>query len=451
MKSLALNKYTLSNGVPVFYCHTPETVCFELSIHINTGARDETEKNNGVSHFLEHMMFRGSKSYPNSIQLSKAMESFGGETNAMTGIENTTYWLKGDAEKTLDAIDCFADFFLRPNYADLEIERSVILQEMASDFNEAGDSIDTESLAMATLFSNHPLGNPIIGKEEIVKKISQSDLSEKRRDYYTPNRCAITIHTSINEKDVIAQLEKSLGNEWTHTQDSVPNRIMADNYIPHINSLRKPQNALCLQNNPDNQFAVKLVFPTVGGLSNEVVYITFLQRILDDGICTRLPANIREKYGLVYDISCDTQFFNEIGTFSIDATVSEDLLPNLLEKLTQELRNIISEKPLQEELDHIRFRYIFDLKQIKETPSRLLNREVSAYFMEQKLTLDDEINIVKSVTTEQILKTAQKIFGSARRGFVLIGPKARKKRELVEKLLSIFDGIGDLNEKGSSN
>ncbi|WP_170271522.1 M16 family metallopeptidase [Fluviispira multicolorata] len=449
MKPLTLNKHTLSNGMPVFYCHTPDSVCFELSIHINTGARDETEKNSGISHFLEHMMFRGTKSYPNSIQLSKAMESFGGETNAMTGIENTTYWLRGDAEKTLDAIDCFSDFFLRPNYADLEIERSVILQEMASDFNEAGDSIDTESLAMSTLFSNHPLGNPIIGKEEIIKIISVNDLSEKRRDFYTPNRCVLTIHSSASEKEVINKIEKAFGNEWKHTINSNPLRISAENYIPQINKLKKPQNALCLQNNPDNQFAVKLIFPTVGGLSDEVVLITFLQRILDDGICTRLPANIREKHGLVYDISCDTQYFSEIGTFSIDATVSEDLMPNLLEKLSQELRNIISEKPMQEEIDHIRFRYIFDLKQIKETPSRLLNREVSAYFMNQKLSLDDEINIVKSITADQILKTAKTVFGAARRGFVLIGPKARKKRELVEKLMSIFDGIGDINEKSS--
>ncbi len=89
-----IKKYQLKNGLTVFYCHTPESVSFELSIHINTGARDETKKNTGISHFLEHMMFRGSNKYPNSRLLARAMESFGGETNAMTGIENTNYWIK---------------------------------------------------------------------------------------------------------------------------------------------------------------------------------------------------------------------------------------------------------------------------------------------------------------------------------------------------------------------
>ncbi len=443
MRSFSISKHILKNGLNVLYCHTPDTVAFELSIHINTGARDEIEENNGVSHFLEHMMFRGSKMYPNSISLSRAMESFGGETNAMTGIEHTTYWLKGDAEKTIEAIECFSDFFLHPNFKDIEIERSVILQEMASDFNESGDSIDTESLSMSTLFANHPLGNPIIGNEENIKKISEKELVEKRRDFYTQSRCIITIHTAFPENKVVQALETYFGNNWEHTLNSNPKRITAENIIPSIANLRKPQNALCLQNNPDNQFVLKIIFPTIGGLSKEVVLITFLQRILDDGICTRLPANIREKHGLVYDISCDTQYFNEIGTFSIDATVSEDLLQQLLEKLTHELKLIISELPLQSEIDHIKFRYCFDLKQIKETPSRLLNREISSYFMDSSITIDEEIEIVKSVTASEILHTAKRVFGTTRRSFVLIGPKAHRKRDHIEKLLRIFDNIGE--------
>lgn len=443
MLAYKINKHKLKNGMQFFYCHTPETVIFEISMHINTGARDETSENSGVSHFLEHMMFRGSKKYPNSLKLAKAMESFGSETNAMTGIEHTSYWIKGDSEKTIEAIECFSDFFLYPNFADIEIERSVILQEMASDFNEAGDSIDTESLAMSTLFADHPLGNPIIGNEEIVKSISDKELSAKRRDFYSPERCVLTVCTSLSEKEVLLAIEKFFGHNWEHNANANPKRILAKDYIPQVTKLKKPQNALCLQNNPDNQFAVKIVFPTAGGLNKEVVLVTFLQRILDDGICTRLPANIREKHGLVYDISSDTQFFSEIGTFSIDATVSEDKITVLLDKLTEEFKYIISEQPCQEEIEHIKFRYCFDLKQIKETPARLLNREATAYFMNSNLTVDDEINIVKSITPEQILQIARKIFGSAKRGFVLIGPKARKKRDQIEKLLTVFDNIKD--------
>jgi predicted Zn-dependent peptidase len=444
MNIFSIRKHILKNGLIVLYCHTPETVAFELAIHINTGSRDENDSNSGVSHFLEHMMFRGSRKYPNSISLSHALESFGGETNAMTGIEHTTYWLKGDSEKTLKAIECFADFFLYPNFADLEIERSVILQEMASDFNESGDSIDTESLSYSTLFSNHPLGNSIIGNEEVIKKLTTEELHQKRKDFYIPSRCIITLHTSISEEEVIKEIDQHFGHKWEHSENANPQRVSGEDLISnlHLNGFKKPQNALCLQNNPDNQFATKIIFPTIGGLSKDVILVTFLQRILDDGICTRLPANIREKHGLVYDISCDTQFFYEVGTFSIDATVSEDLINTLLDKLTLEIISISNEAPSFNEVEHIKFRYIFDLKQIKETPSRLLNREVIATFMNSSITIDDEIEFLKTVTPEMVLNIAKRIFSSSKRGLVLVGPKSRKKRDYIESLLKKFDKIG---------
>jgi predicted Zn-dependent peptidase len=439
IQTRTIKKHILKNGLAVFYCWTPDLVAFEISMHINTGSRDETAKNNGVSHFLEHMMFRGSKKYPNSLLLARALESFGGETNAMTGTENTSYWLKGDSEKTTLAIECFSDFFLYPNYSDLEIERNVILQEMASDFNEEGESIDTESLAMSALFSEHPLENSIIGTDSSVRKLTQADMEEKRKHFYHPTRCALTIHTSLGEEETLKCIQKHFAHTWEHSEGSNPIRINADHVIPIRNPLHKPQNALCLQNNPDNQFALKLIFPTVGGFSRDVVLSTFLQRILDDGICTRLPANIRERYGLVYDISCDTQFFHEIGTFSIDAMVSEASLAPLLEKLECEFRSILSEAPSRQECEHIKYRYAFDLKQILESPARYLNREVSTYFMQTAFSLSEEIDVLNAVEPCDILNTAQTIFGSARRGLVLVGPRARKRRDSIEKFLSLFD------------
>ena len=439
MTKYPISHHVLNNGLTVFYCHTPDQVAFELSVHINTGSRDENKKNAGVSHFLEHMMFRGSAKYPNSRLLARALESFGGETNAMTGIETTNYWLKGDADKTIEAIECFSDFFLFPNYADLSIERNVILQEMASDFNEEGLSVDTESLGMETLFSDDQLGNPIIGTENSVRNITKEDLESKRAEFYNPMNCVLTINTSQDENSVISAFNKYFSQPWCHTNTEGVKRSNALESLPNRSELKKAQNSLCLQNNPDNQFALKLVFPTVGNLSKDIVAITFLQRILDDGICTRLPANIREKYGLVYDISCDTQFFHEVGTFSVDATVSEDYLIDLIDKLGQELRLIITEKPMIDEVEHIKYRYIFDLKQIQETPSRLLNRKVTEHFMKSKFSIEEEIEFVKSVTPESVLKTAQSIFGAGKRAFVLVGPKARKKRDIVEKFLSNFD------------
>lgn len=434
--------HVLKNGLTVIYCQNKHSSAFEISLHINTGARDETKEKGGVSHFLEHMLFRGSKRHPNSLLLAEQLESFGGETNAMTGVEHTHYWLKGDSERTLAALACFYDFAFHPNYADLETERNIILQEMASDFNEEGECIDSESLAMQALFDTHPLGNPIIGSEESVRRLSIVDFEEKRRTFYIPNRCILTLATHLDESAVLPHIESLFGQPWEHVRNDTPSASRPPAHLLFQKEKhKKPQNGLQLQNNPDNQFVLKFILPTVGGLDRDVIRTTFLQRILDDGISTRLSANLRERHGLIYDISCDTQFFYEMGTFGIDATVSEENLDKLLIKLKDELARLLNEKPSKKEMDHIRYRYCFDLKQIQENDSRLLNREAIAHFMRPSyLSLQEEMAIVNALTEQDILNTAQTLFSAPKRGFTLIGPKARRKRDPVEKFLSSFDG-----------
>ena len=429
----------LSNGLTIIYCCTPETIAFELSIHINTGSRDESENNNGVSHFLEHMLFRGSQQYPNSVTLAKNMEKFGGEANAMTTIEHTTYWLKGHSEKIVEAIEVFSEFFLNPNYADLEIERKVILQEAASDYNEEETCIDTESLGMECLFPNSGLGLPIVGRFESIKNISILNLKDKHRMFYFPKNCVLTIQTCTPKDKLTAAFEEKFLNQWNlQMRQDLPKEMYWRNDL--ISSYerqnqKKPIHYLSLQSNADNQFHLKLIFPISGNLNENTARYTFLQRLLDDGICTRLCASVREKSGLAYEISCDTQFFQDVGTFSVDATVSSDLLENLMEVLFKELNLIFRFKFNDEEIEHIRYRYLFDLYQAQETPSRLLHRAVVEKFMKSHFSLEDEIEIVKNITKDNIFELSQKMLKTPSVGFVLVGPKARKKRDLIEKFL----------------
>lgn len=437
---LNLHKYKLKNGLTVIYCQTPHHAEFEISMHIKTGARDENETNSGISHFLEHMMFRGSRYYPNSIMLARSLEKFGGEINAVTGIEHTTYWIKGDAELCLEAIPSFAEFFLYPNFADIETEREVILQELASDYNDQDVCIDVELLAMQTIFQNHPLGNPIIGNEKSIKKISIQDLEEKRKTEYIPEQCILSVYSTQDPEIVFKTIEQQFDIEWPHVLNAEMKSSKFNSSIAYKhNPTKKTKNFLCLQNNSDNQYAVKMIFPISGGLSEKSIHTVFLQRILDDGICTRLPGNIREQHGLVYDISCDTQFFYEIGVLGIDITVSADRLEDLLEKLAFEFKSLLEAEPTIDEMNHIRYRYLFDLKKILRNPSRFLNRHANSIFMDSNFTLQEEAEIVRNLDSKTIYETAINTFVKNYRGFALIGPKAKKQRNVVEKFLKVFE------------
>lgn len=442
MKLRALERAVLSNGLPVYVGVTPESASFEITMQIDTGSRDETPENNGVSHFLEHMMFRGSQAYPDSLRLARLMEAFGGESNAMTSVESTAYWLRGATRRIDPAIDAFAEFFLRPNFADLETERSIILQEMQSDYNEDGECIDPESLAMEGLFGSHPLGLPIIGKEDVVKRIGLADLEAKRACFYAPSHCAVSVISSLPVEKVVPLVERAFGLHWSHAasvsrEDLAKKRQLISDPQKYWSSPEssKRRHVLKLQNNSDSQYAVKLMMPASGGLTRNVIAETFLQRILDDGISSRLPAEIRERQGLVYDISCDSTAFADVGVFSVDATVSKDSIDKLLARLFEEMNRIVQDPPSEDEMERVRFRYQFDLDTLAENHGRLVSREVWNGFLSSALTVDEELAIVNSLTAEEILDTARRIVGASKRSFVLIGPRARKKRDDVEKFL----------------
>jgi predicted Zn-dependent peptidase len=454
MKLISLTKTRLANGLPVYLGLTPESASFEITMHIDTGSRDEAPERNGESHFLEHMMFRGSRSYPDSIKLAHALEAFGGENNAMTSVESTVYWLRGAARAYDRATDAFAEFFLHPNFADLETERSIILQELQGDYNEDGDLVDPESLAMEGLFGDHPLGMPIIGREEVIKRLGEADLRAKRARFYTPSHCALSVVSSLPPEKLIPVVERAFGHTWDHAPSASPPATNAGASLADRHALaearrfiasprdffapppgRARRHVLKLTNNSDSQYAVKLIFPGAGGLTREVVAETFLQRILDDGISSRLPAEIRERQGLVYDISCVSTAFADVGAFSVDATVSKDSIDKLLARLFEELDRIVQDKPTPEEMDRIRFRYQFDLETLAESHGRLVSREVWNGFLPRSLTIDEERAIVETLTAEEILDTAQRVIGAPKRALVLIGPRARKKRDDVEKFM----------------
>lgn len=439
MSKNTLDLVTLSNGLRFLHCRNPDSSAFELSLHIDTGSRDETPENNGVSHFLEHMMFRGSNNFPDSVALAAAMESFGGEANAMTSVENTVYWLKGSVSRIGQAFALFSEFMLHPNYADLETERGIILQELANDYNEAGDNIDCETLSMASMFPQHALGLPIIGTEESIARLTVEDLKTKHSQYYQPSACILSLVSALSTQEAQKLAEANFGHPWQHVRHQAPVRteLKSDYFLSN-----KAKRTLVLQNNSDNQYVLKLMLPGAGGLNQRVVEDIIVERLLDDGIASRLPATVREKYGLVYDISADAQSYADVGTFSIDATISQDSLHKLFDILLAELVKVCREPPSPEELERLKFRYLFDLEVLHESQSRLISREVTQLFLNTPLSLEQEAQLVRNITPDQVCETARRIFTHPRQTMVLVGPRARKFRNSIEKFLDQLSRCG---------
>ncbi len=411
-----IDNCTLKNGLRIIHAQSPDSRAFTLSLHIQAGSRDETEQNNGIFHFLEHMMFRGTRRFPNSVALAHALETLGGENNGYTDYESSAFWIKGNASKLADGFSVFSEFLFHPTFPDIDIERQILLQELAGDYNDAGDLICTTSLGMRALFQSHPLGMPVVGTRQNILDITVADLLAQRDHYYRPESSILVVSAPSPLSQYIKTIESCFGHKW-NTSSTAPRRLAA----PELATGK----TVATENHSDSQLDIKLIFPAHGGSSQKVIAQNFFQRLLDDGIASRLPSNIRERAGLAYDVSCDTSVFSDVGTCSIDASISEDDLKRFLQILKHEIVRAVNDLPSESEMERIRNRYTFAIETLREDTSSYLDYLVWNSFLSSPLTPESELEIAQSLSAADIRSAAQDIFGSQRRVAALVGPEAR--------------------------
>jgi predicted Zn-dependent peptidase len=424
-----ITHHTLQNGLRVLHAKNVNSGAFTLSMHIQAGSRDESFEDSGISHFLEHMLFRGTKRFPTSVGLATALEHLGGDNNGYTDHETTAYWLRGRASRFTDGLDVFSEFFFNPNFADIEIERQILLQELAGDYNESGHCVDTFTLATQALYGKHPLGKPIIGFRENLLNISVERLQRWRSLYYRPENCIFVVSSPADFEHDLKHLEHFFAHPWSGLSETHPQRQPA----PTISSLERAKTRI--ENHTDAQLSLRILFPAYGGSSPKVVAQTFLQRLLDDGIASRLPSSVREQAGLAYDITCDMSILTDTGNCAIDATISEESLAPLLAILKVEFDRLLQDKPSPVEMERVRNRYAFSLETLHEDLSSYLDYLVWNDFLPRSLSPREELEVVRELTAVDIQDVAREILGSSANAGALVGPGARRHTSALHRFL----------------
>ena len=419
----------LSNGLKFIHINNPLTKAFEISLYVKSGSRDEKKLENGIAHFLEHMLFRGSKNYKTSFELSKKLESFGGEANATTSIDMTTIWLRGQQNMFKEALECFYEFVNFPNYADLELERSIVLEEMASDYNDTGVNIDLEYRSFNTLFPNSALGRSIIGTPNSCKLISKFQLEGFKNKFYTLDNIILAITSNDTHTNVLEHVNKIFNNQNNFSKKTSKQKRKPPNF-----DCTKEATVLCVPNQ-DNQFMGRLNFAFLPIESKQHVGMCCIQRYLDDGISSHLPATLRESLGLVYDISVDYTTYSDFNLFQVDFTVSEKNLESFLINFFKYFNlNDLDNSCL----NHLVSRYIFDLETSQEHPSQILNREIFNLTSSPQMTFQHEIQYVNQIAISDLLNAWNILTTLSNISFVLIGPKAKKYNKILTHQINIW-------------
>ncbi len=389
---------TLANGVRVITEVMPHVRSISLGIWIGTGSRWETGDQAGISHFIEHMVFKGT-THRSAEDIARSVDSIGGGLDAFTAKEMVSYNTKVLDEHLPQAFDVLADMVRNPLFRDedIEKEKGVILEELKME-------VDNPEYLLHEIFSSnfwkdHPLGKPILGTKETIKRFDRQMIHKYYRRYYSPSNILITAAGNLSHDRLV-----DLARE-------------------HFDDLRA---AAKLNPDPPPVPHARLVFRNKSSLEQTHLYLGVpaypfphplrfacyaLNTVLGGGMSSRLFQNIREKQGLAYAVYSELGMCSDTGCLAIYAGTSVESARRVIESIVKEFRELKESPVPAEELrrakDHLKGSFMLGLE---STSSRMGNLARQELYFKRFFTLDEMIQSIEEVTAEQVQHIAQEFF-----------------------------------------
>lgn len=396
-----------------------------IFVMVKVGSRYESKPINGASHFIEHLMFKGTKKRPTTEILTRTLDQYGAEFNAFTGKDLTAYYIKMDAAHTPLAIDMLHDMLFQSLYDPKEIdrERGVIIEEI--NMYEDNPRMHLDDILEEALFPHSTLGWNIAGPREVIRNITREQLITYRDAYYVPERMTVVVAGKIIP-GVMTLLQKTFG--------SVKSRERADDTFLSFVPPKRLEDAVAIQNKKTEQVQLGLAFHGVDILNRDIPAATLLATILGGSMSSRLFIQIRERLGLCYSIRASHEPLEDTGIFSITAGLDKQRVPEALKAIFKEVRAIVKNPVTSGELrrakDHIRGRTMLAFED-SSTQADWYGRQWT--FLKTLETPEDKMKRLEKVTVGEIKKVAQAILRPERMAAAVIGPYA-KKAEFVSLL-----------------
>jgi len=416
---------TLDNGLRLLTAPMPGMRSASIALFFLVGSRYENRELAGVSHFIEHMLFKGTQQYPTARHISEAIEGVGGSFNGSTSKEITNYTARVPGQHLDEVMHVLANMVRYPLFeaAEIEKERNVIIEELRSTKDEPQEWVSL--LVDETMWPDLELGRDDAGFEETVAKLQRDQMLAYLDEYYRPNRLVISIAGNIDEQHTI-ELIQGLFSDW---QPQEPRTYAA--CLPPVDV-----NPLAVINKATEQ--VNLCLGTLGVSYASPDYYTFMliNAILGDGMSSRLFQTIREEQGLAYDIGSYFNSYSETGNFIISAGVDSSQTEAAVRAIIQELTRLCETPVASDELArikaYIRGSMLLGMEGTHQVASWLGGQES---LRSDVLDIDKMVALIEAVTPQDIQRVAQTCFAPQWRRLAIIGPCKPKQAERLGKLL----------------
>ncbi|MEK7648775.1 MAG: pitrilysin family protein [Patescibacteria group bacterium] len=420
-------KHRLSNNVRVLLSPLKDTQTVTVLVIFAVGSRYEQKRINGISHFIEHMMFKGTKKRPNSLAISKELDATGASYNAYTSKDVTGYWVKISADKLELALDIVSDMLYNSKFDAKEItrEKTVICEELRMYRDNPVMHIDT--VLEQLMFEGSSLGWDIGGEDPIIMALNRKDMVEFRDAHYSGGNVVVGIAGNVDEQKALSLSKKYFGKAFKKEGEAA---------FEVYSRLQASRAKAIIYHKETEQIQLMLGFHAYpyGHVDREAVEL--LATILGGTMSSRLFISIREKHGLCYSIHASHESYHDTGVFSVQSGLDKSRLEKAIPLILAELKKVRERGVTAQELKRSK-----DYKKGKLAISFEDSSNVVSWYARQEvltgatLTPEQKLKLFNKVTQKDIMRVAKNLFQTGNINLALIGPY--RDAAPFEKLLKL--------------
>lgn len=395
------------NDVNVVAYKMPYVNSVYIGIWIKVGSRYENKENNGISHFIEHMVFKGSKNR-SAKDIAEEIDNIGGQLNGFTGKESTCFYVKVYNSYTEKAVDVLFDMVFNPLFKseDIEKEKNVVLEEINMN-NDSPEDVAYDMLANLT-WKGNPLSYPVLGYEDTVKSFDRDMIVKFYRDNYIKDNIVISI----------------AGNFDDSIFDIISRKTLYINSCNNAISLDKPDwnKGIVLKSKEYEQVNICISMPGINYSFDSIYTLSIVSNAFGGGMSSRLFQKIREEEGLVYSIYSYPSTYIDTGAFTIFASTATENLKSVYELIIKEILKVkndgFSEFEVNKFKEQLKISILMDMDSIS---SRMSSIGKSLLFLKKVYTVNDIVDKIDSITYDDVNNLAKKIFNIEQLGISVVG------------------------------
>jgi len=412
---------TLDGGTRVVTEPLPSVRSVAVGFWIGTGSRDEDDAHAGVSHFLEHLLFKGTASY-SALEIAEIFDTFGGELNAATARDYTVVYARVLDEHLETALDVMTDMVFAPSLTDIDSEREVVLEEIAMVDDSPQELIF--DLVTNAVFGRHALGRPVLGSAEVISSVSRRSLTAFHRRRYRPDNVVVATAGSVDHDRFVGVVDRM------RAKASAPPARKPSARTPFVAA---PKPSLVFQAKPTEQYHVCLSAPGIARSDRRRFTASILDSVLGGSASSRLFQEIREKRGLAYAVYTFSSQYADTGQIGVYVGTREENLAECLRIVAEQIGEIAESGPAPAELarakENLKGRIMLSMELTSNRMSRLGKSLITD---SELLDLDRILAEIEAVDGDAVAKLAEVLLPADAFSVAAIGPSKERLLESVE-------------------